>query len=310
MSGTFHLDTPQGAGGRGTPFSAVHPGIFRPPTSPSVSSSVYLGRSTGSLQSEAPTPFSTTKRKRVGPKESTPFRDWRTAADGMSNTDDIVGDHGYFDLNAGGPHRRYVLAGQIDTPHGGIHQELGSLEDSVYSDVDYRRALGPTHSYDSAVNSPALRPMDIDPQDSTSSGWGAFAISTIGGVVGKVWEFCRTGGFRGFYAGGGKGYDMSRGATGQQLAGGQLVADRSRAGFGVHGHEPNPLDGSHLQPDATPGYCEHGTPESTPPPPAKRRQISHGTPTDELRKNWVMIDEPANVNRQPSLASASRASPY
>ncbi|KAI0521247.1 hypothetical protein F5B22DRAFT_596295 [Xylaria bambusicola] len=294
MSGTFHLDLPQGSGGRGTSFSAVHPGIFQPPTSPSVSSSVYLGRSTGSLQSETLTPISTAKRKRIGPKESTPLRDWGMATD----TDDIIGDRYDFDLNTCGQDRRYVLAGQIDTPDGGIQRELGCLEDSVYSDVDYRRALGPKQPYNGFVDSPELRPMEIDSNNDGSGGWSAFAITTIGGVVGRVWQFCKTGSFRGFYAGGGIGYEMSK-AVGQPQAAGHMGADGYRASVGIHGHEPSLLDGNQLQSD----YYEHGTPESTPPPPAKRRQISHGTPTDELRKNWVMIDEPTNVNRQSSLAS-------
>ena len=302
MSGTFHHDVPHAGGRRGPSFTAVHPGIFRPPTSPSASSSMILGRSTGSLQSDAPTPISTAKRKRIGPRESTPIRDRGTPADGMSNADDFVGGRGYFDLSSDGRERRYVLAGQMDTPHGGIHQELGSLEDSVYSDIDYRRALGPKQPYNSVVDSPALRPMDIDSDNNVSGGWGAFAISTIGGVVGRVWEFCRAGPFHGFYAGGGKGYEMSR-AIGQQFASDQVRADGSRTGFGVQGQELNAFDENYFQPDSTPGYYERGTPESTPPPPAKRRQISYGTPTDELRKNWVMIDEPANVNRQSSLAS-------
>ncbi|KAK5635328.1 hypothetical protein RRF57_011040 [Xylaria bambusicola] len=298
MSGTFHLDLPQSGGGRGTSFSAVHPGIFRPPTSPSVSSSVYLGRSTGSLQSESFTPLSTAKRKRIGPKESTPLRDWGMA----TNTDDIIGDRYDFDLNTDGRDRRYVLAGQIETPDGGIHRELGCLEDSVYSDVDYRRALGPKQPYHGVVDSPELRPMEIDSNNEVSGGWSAFAISTIGGVVGRVWQFCKTGAFRGFYAGGGKGYEMSK-AVGQPPTGGPVGADRYKAGVRIHGHQPNSLDGSRLQSDYTPSYYERGTPDSTPPPPAKRRQISHSTPIDELRKNWVMIDEPANVNQQSSLAS-------
>ncbi|KAI1423346.1 hypothetical protein F5Y12DRAFT_547556 [Xylaria sp. FL1777] len=303
MSGTFHLDLPNGGGGRGPSFSGVHPGIFRPPTSPSVSSSMYLGRSTGSLQSEVFTPISNAKRKRIGGgRESTPIGDWAMSGDGNFNTDNIIGDRSDFDLSANGKERRYVLAGQIETPNGGTHREFGYIEDSVYSDVDYRRALGSKRSHDFAVDSPALRPMEIDSDSQPSSGWSSFAISTIGGVVGRVWEFCKTGAFRGFYAGGGRGYEMSK-SVGPQAADGLTRPDEYNINVAIPEQEFSPPVENLPQSDYSPFYYERETPESTPPPPPKRRQISYGTPTDELRKNWVMIDEPANVNRQSSFAS-------
>ncbi|KAI1276070.1 hypothetical protein F5Y07DRAFT_148410 [Xylaria sp. FL0933] len=298
MSGTFHVDLPNSGGGRGASFPGVHPGIFRPPTSPSVSSSMYLGKSTGSLHSEVMTPISNAKRKRVGARESTPISDWAMTGDGYSNADNIS----YFDLGANGQGRRYVLAGQMETPNGDPHRELGSMEDSVYSDVGYRRALGSTRSQDGVVDSPALRPMEVDSDNRTSTGWSSFAFSTLGGVVGRVWEFCKTGAFRGFYAGGGTGYGMSK-AMGQQSADRQAGPRGYDTDVAMQEQEPSALGGSLAQSDYSPFCYERETPESTPPRPAKRRQISYGTPTDELRKNWVMIDEPANVNRQSSLAS-------
>ncbi|KAI1753998.1 hypothetical protein F4782DRAFT_59047 [Xylaria castorea] len=289
MSGTFHLDLPNGGGGRGAPFPGVHPGLFRPPASPSVSSSVYLGRSTASLQSEVPTPISNAKRKRIGERESTPISDWAMTGDGNFNADHINDGRSYFDLHTNGKEKRYVLAGQIETPSGAIQKELGHMEDSVYSDVDYRRALGSKRSRDD-VDSPASRPMMVDFDNQIPTGWSSYAISTIGGVVGRVWEFCKTGAFRGFHAGGGRGYGASE-ETRQQSANSQV------------GRDPNPLLACVPQTDDSPFHYEPNTPESTPPPAPKRRQISYGTPTDELRKNWVMIDEPANVSRQSSLAS-------
>ncbi|KAI1304805.1 hypothetical protein F5Y03DRAFT_168506 [Xylaria venustula] len=298
MSGTYHFDLPNGGAGRGTSFSGVHPGIFRPPTSPSVSSSVYLGRSTGSLQSETPAPISNAKRKRIGARESTPANDWRRTGDG--NFDEIImGDPSYFDLDVNAKERRYVLAGQMETPNGDHRKEFGSIEDSVYSDVDYRRALGSRRSHEGGIESPSLRPMDLDSDNPVASGWKSYAISTIGGVVGRVWEFCRTGAFRGFYAGGGRGYEMSK-DMGQRPTNRPSGSDTYNTSEDIRTQEFRPLSSAPAQADSA-LYYERGTPESTPPP--KRRQISYGTPTDELQKNWVMIDEPANVNRQPSLAS-------
>ncbi|KAI4849536.1 hypothetical protein E4T44_02978 [Aureobasidium sp. EXF-8845] len=45
---------------------------------------------------------------------------------------------------------------------------------------------------------------------SDTKGWGGFAMKLVGGVVGKVWHFCRANAFAGFYAGAGKGYAFAQ----------------------------------------------------------------------------------------------------
>ena len=74
---------------------------------------------------------------------------------------------------------RYVLA----DGHEG-------LADSVHSDVAYRRQMGPRGGKDEG------------------EGW----MGAIGGVMGRVWQFCTAGAFGGFYAGGGRGYSLDEGA--------------------------------------------------------------------------------------------------
>jgi hypothetical protein len=44
-------------------------------------------------------------------------------------------------------------------------------------------------------------------------GWGKAVISLVGNVAEKVWDFCWSGPFRGFYAGGGQGYDVNAAGT-------------------------------------------------------------------------------------------------
>ncbi|KAI2625246.1 hypothetical protein GGS21DRAFT_314727 [Xylaria nigripes] len=300
----FHFDVPNGGSGRGAPFSGVHPGIFRPPASPSVSSSsMYnLGRSTTSLQSDANTAIHNAKRKRTVPRESTPFSDWGATGDAACNADNIIADRSDFDLRTDGRDRQYVLAGQIETPDGVARKEFGSIEDSVYSDVDYRRALGPKRLHGD-VNSPASTPMTPDHASQRQAGWGSYAISTIGGVVGKVWEFCTAGAFRGFYAGGGQGYELSqaqRDALQQSPTDDQAMHDHSEPIMPAH--DPNPFQAGFHQSDHSALPFETESPESTPPPAAKRRQLWNGGPHDELQKNWVVVDEPANAPRQPSFA--------
>lgn len=42
-----------------------------------------------------------------------------------------------------------------------------------------------------------------------SQSWGSFMFGIVGGVAGKVWSICTTNAFKGFYAGGGQGYDIT-----------------------------------------------------------------------------------------------------
>lgn len=42
--------------------------------------------------------------------------------------------------------------------------------------------------------------------ESSKDGWGRIVFEIVGNVAGRVWDFCRAGGFRGFHAGGGPGY--------------------------------------------------------------------------------------------------------
>ncbi|CAJ2514071.1 Uu.00g021900.m01.CDS01 [Anthostomella pinea] len=295
MPAAFHLGTSNATSSH----SGVHAGIFRPPMSPSVSSSVYMGRSTGSLRSDASTTTPNVKRKRTTAWDSTPRSDRSMRNDGHSNMESEFDDPSERGRRMDGEERRYTLAGQIETPSGEVQREIGNMEDSVYSDVDYRRALGSKRPH-GELDSPQSRLSTTGNSASQiprNTAWGSLAINTLGGVVGKVWQFCRDGAFRGFYAGGGKGCEM-QGRTGS--------ATTSNSQVWCNEHDvptlPDNKFGSFPQSDYSPFYYEHETPESTPPPAAKRRQINDGTPRDELRRNWVMVKEPEDNRSQSSFA--------
>ncbi|KAI5919785.1 hypothetical protein F4810DRAFT_466633 [Camillea tinctor] len=299
----------------GASLSGVHPGIFRPPASPSLSSSTYLGRSTGSLWSEISTPGPNSKRKRRRARESTtPLNDWALTGDSCSTGyTHGTADHRFDSGSRRRPdERRYILAGQLETPSGPAQRNQPDMDDSVYSDVDYRRALGPKRACAEPTSPQFTYSMNHHPlseaQTPSSSGsWSFFSINTISGVVGKVWEFCKAGAFRGFYAGGGKGYDMQgvpstrAAAPPRPLTAGQVWCNEHDIPTlpGYDGPSPNGSD--------YPTYAyDRDTPDSTPPPPAKRRHIYDGPhPGDELRRNWVMVSEPTTKRRQSVASSRS-----
>ncbi|KAH8911178.1 hypothetical protein BR93DRAFT_323839 [Coniochaeta sp. PMI_546] len=300
MPGAYHFDpaTPSSQ-----PLSA---NMFRPPMSPSASSSVYnLAKSTGSFYSDvsmANTPGAGAKRKRTRAelsRGSTPTPDWNMNMDGAGDRQE-GGQPG-----VDGAEIRYTLAGQIDTPSGPpLRAENGILEDSVYSDIDYRRALGSKRQPDE-LESPSIQlsglhlktPAPVTPQP---AGWSTLALSTIGGVVGKVWEFCKTGGFRGFQAGGGDRYGLNGISTptksGPNQIGRTWCNEHDIPTLEPDNTPPTPLE-EHSVPGGFPrseyvSLHELSTPDTTPRPAVKRRQTS-ATNGDELRRNWVIVDEPS-----------------
>ncbi|KAI2469994.1 hypothetical protein F4781DRAFT_442241 [Annulohypoxylon bovei var. microspora] len=259
MPGAFHFEAPNG-----TPLSGVHPGMFRPPISSSPSSSTYMGKSTGNFYySDATTPGQNTKRKRRGYGEYTPMNDARLDFDGAQEEKTEMNRY------LGEGERRYVLAGHMESPNGVAPTDINDgLEDSVYSDIDYRRVLAskrPHTEIESSTDHAALAP-PFSSQSQQPNGWGSFALNTLGGVVGKVFDFCTVG----------EGYDM-------RTSPGQLSTSNGQIWY------PTATPSGFPQSDYSPFHYERETPESTPPPAAKRRQINDGFPGDEgLGRNWVM----------------------
>ncbi|KAK0721570.1 hypothetical protein B0T26DRAFT_642438 [Lasiosphaeria miniovina] len=307
VPGAYHFDT------TARPHPALSAGIFLPPISPSASS-YNLAKSTGSLYSDvsmSTTPGNNTvKRKRVTTRESTPV-EWNMNMDGSND-----GKEEEKSVSAG-RQVRYTLAGQLNaTPLGAPNgAENGLLEDSVYSDIDYRRALGPNRDRDE-IESPSIRLAGRhfnpeEPETSSSPGWSALAFHTIGDVMGKVWEFCKTGAFRGFHAGGGEGYEFSGSTVASQTGkpwgdGNSMSTPQTDPTLTDHYQESIP--GQFPQPSMASYSPEHHekatTLESAPRPAVKRRQVSAN---DELRKNWVMVDEPRDQKARAFGAEVSKA---
>ncbi|KAM0273872.1 hypothetical protein ACHAQH_008167 [Verticillium albo-atrum] len=296
--------------------TGVHPSVFRPPASPSASSSIHLGKSTASIAPENANLAAHVKRKRARAdtsREQTPLQEW---------TDANINAAGLVDRNrtpvqavkSGQSAERYTLAGQLETP-GGFHPtgENGMLEESLYSDSDYRKALGSKRhlvEFESPMNGQPT--MLVKPSQETNEGWSRFAFNAIGGVMGKVWEFCRGGAFTGFYAGGGTPYAMdgqrpvpaspTKAVTHVEKPRDYFSPENSSAFDRNDRNVPGGFPQSDYMP-YNPEALEALTPDSTPSRPAvKRRQVSEN---DELRRNWIMVDEasPGEKARTASRAS-------
>lgn len=268
MPGAFHAD--------GT--STVHPGLFRPPgPSPTAADAPTAKRKR--FRDDAPRPD-------VPPVN--PIPDSCLDGDDASSTTPAAAS------------RTYILAGQLDTPNGGPG-ENGVLGESMYSDSDYRRVLGSKRTRDDPDAAPAAghTPLfNLPPQPApVNRGWGSFAFTTIGGVVGKVWQFCRDGAFKGFHAGGGRGYAMDEDGS---------IGDVSM--FDSRMDDYQNIPGQFPQAEREEQHCDYDayatddrnidSRASTPSQPAtKRRQMDQ---TDDLGRNWVVVNEPPTDERKPS----------
>ncbi|KAK2613312.1 hypothetical protein N8I77_000233 [Diaporthe amygdali] len=345
MPGAFHFSEPT------TSSTALNANMFRPPVSPS-SSTYNLSKSTGSMLSDNTSANNTTPVPKLGRKRT---------------YDESRGSNSYFDKVSGMEDSaqgqdRYTLAGQIETPGTQVTPGNGGLDDSLYSDIDYRRRLelGSKRPHEDPTT-PSLGLSNLAQADTTipitprTAGWTTFAFQAIGGVVGKVWEFCKggAGAFQGFQAGGGKAYETN----GQPINNPpplRLSTDVPSYSY----EQDNPLsppgafpvasDVISYLPDSIPDYQDHRqeeiyreypdqeqqeqqrvlqeqqeqqerqlreqeqlealrreeSPDTTPErPSAKRRQTGTIGESDELRRNWVMVDEneQSPAARRPAL---------
>ncbi|KAI5459752.1 hypothetical protein BGZ63DRAFT_359227 [Mariannaea sp. PMI_226] len=285
MPGAFHAE-------------GVHPGLFRPPISPSSSTS-YGYASTNAPRTT--NPGDSLRRKR--------HRDEISRSQEMPTVD----DDGFFEppvtqYRSGMEHRHYQLAGQLDTPNGGPVD--GSLMgESMYSDSDYRRALGSKRTceeLDRNIGGPTPL-FNLPPEPKPYQGWGSFAFSTIGGVVGKVWEFCKAGAFRGFQAGGGRAFRVADGRI-QEI---HSLSEKMEEDHHVPGRYPHmnhqeqyyPPEVYQTQPEER---MDSGA--STPTGPATKRR--HTDQRDELGRNWVMVDDSQSpMNAKPPQRRPQRPVP-
>jgi len=311
MPGAYHFDYFDPPANAGPPLSA---GIFRPPVSPSASSSVlHLARSTGSLPSES-APGSKAKRKRTrddAARETTPLGEW-TSMNGDSAYVAAVGaaETPLETTSTGWP--RYTLAGQIETPGAVVGNPLdAAMDDSAYSDVDYRRAIGSKRRpYDTPLSpsdSPATTPSD--PRLARAEPWNV--LGAIGDVVVRVWEFCKTGAFQGFHAGGGTAYPLTPGGRGPS---GEASTTAWCDEHDLPGLRRDPRAPGGRTPGSVPWRSNSGkaAPDPGRRPVAKRRQVSEVG--DELRRNWVMVEadrrdlERREAPPRPSPGSSMRES--
>lgn len=136
---------------------------------------------------------------------------------------------------------------------------------------------GITSQADNGISSP--RPVS----------WGQSVIN----IVEKVWDFCWSGAFRGFYAGGGRGYHMAAGSAPQlddmALSRAQSLAvekSTTAAMSPIPGQYPDESWVVVPTTDGPPDRYAFGSEASNSPTPSKRTQRSTGTPSLSHTRSW------------------------
>lgn len=314
MPGSFHFSyLDQGSAPK---LSGANSHVFQPPHTPmaSASSSLYLTRSaTGSAMSTDYQYVSNAGKKRsrfeYDYRAQTPTRD-EELMDPASPIPFV--------------NTKYKIKGGLDTPTLAAQQLNESV--SEYSDVGYRRKLSGAKSIlgEDSGGYQSFLPLDQDRESNGRSrrssgrlftnnnvGWSTTALGVVGGVVGKVWEFCKTSAFRGFHAGGGNGYTVKNAPEESYYSleiSEKTWAEQITTTWGED-RESTPLPGRFPEEDFIPNYMSNPTPEATPPRAGKRRQIA--TNTDELARNWVVVpppDERPSTPSNPQIRGPSRYS--
>ncbi|KAE8417355.1 CoA binding domain-containing protein [Aspergillus pseudocaelatus] len=139
-------------------------------------------------------------------------------------------------------------------------------------------------------------------------------------VVGKVWDFCWSGAFRGFYAGGGRGYSMTAGDPSVSLGPDDHSwqpttekHDLSSASAGTHGWtEPTPFSGDHHDDDlhhnwVVVGRDEFGYEAS---PSARRRVHRRTSSYGHLRRRQpvkrTFVSQPASITTKSHFSAPAK----
>lgn len=287
MSGDFFLDSPVPPK---LDLTGANSQIYRPPRTTSATSSLFLSSPSAKNRKRARYGYDGSNREATAfdarilrESQATPVSELASPAP-LVNTD-------------------YRLAGGgLDTP---TESSMLRYEKCEYTDngpeLDYRpsryreSAESIAMAEDSVFQTPGIGegnkrkrgelPVEIHGGNTSENSWGRAVISLVGGVAGKVWDFCWSGAFRGFYAGGGRGYDLndSPAARTPDVSFGQ-AAMQGPSNTPKSDREETPVLGQFPTNDATFSRSRR----------------------DELRNNWVIVTNGEDLAENSSSNGARK----
>jgi hypothetical protein len=210
MPGSFLSDIDQPV--RPT-LTKARPSLYIPPQSPSAVSSL----SKSVLPSRIPHSSNGSRKRARYESSDSIFASLRQIPQDGGNSDQVwVASTTSLDsLQSSAPlvSTDYRLAGGLDTPTAATASACADCHDSAV--IDYRPSRFPSQIQPTADDyfpcTPDVLSRERNGRKRALSspqhqGWGKAVCNIVGGVAGKVFNFCWTGAFRGFHAGGGRGY--------------------------------------------------------------------------------------------------------
>lgn len=321
MPGSFTIDSPL------NPKLDINVGakshIFQPPKSQSASGSLHLSRA--SLANYDDRSSSAVKRKLSQ-------RDFQSSDMDLAMS---ISSDTWSELPCESPapfvNTQYRLAGGLETPvhHRGLQasQPHPSSGGRWLRPIDAPEADGyfPDDHIAPALARERNGHARVPTSPISKAGFGK-AVYTVAGVAGRVWEFCRLSTFRGFFAGGGQGYEMhapQRYADGERSVWEELGEKDSRLCWvdcDDHGAS-TPVPGRFPDEDFIADYmsldhCSTTSPAERAP---KRVQRHKSSTSEEMSASWMVVSRsnigatpaasressPVNRKTQPSASSAS-----
>ncbi|MCJ1253770.1 hypothetical protein MMC24_001583 [Lignoscripta atroalba] len=294
--------------------------IFQPPTTPSASTLLY--QSTDSLSKQNVNGDTSRKRARhdsllshQSASYSASANGWATVTSGPSSTVSTPGMMSPMPF----VNTQYRLAGGLDTPSAATASAYENNYGESTTDVAFRRGRG--WSNGGSGGSEGYFPYTplalaregngrkkVYNSSPTHGGWSKAVFTVVGGVAGKVWEFCKAGAFRGFYAGGGQGYAIQQHQQQLDTSRSSIWSDIPEKGdiFASTSKATNTIPGGFPAEDFIQDYMSQDhTISPASPRPSKKLQRSKGS--GDLRTSWILINDiPTSRESSPSRISARK----
>ena len=311
IPGSFHFDTVS------TPKLDINVGtsrFFQPPRTPSASNSLYRTVTSYSIKDVS----SNSNRK----------RSWRDSFVPDHTSPSSVAPHASIvaldpmDVSSPAPfvNTRYALAGGLDTPTAATSSamELHEEDDQAFTELHLRgrghRGFNPASGdyfppFVSDLRKESNGRARIPAPPPIRDGLGKVFHDVVG-VAGRVLEFCKATAFRGFYAGGGQGYQLK--------PAGRATSDDQNLWLDVDRNDispcstqvTGPVPGCFPDEDFIPDYMsqDHIT---TP----RAKKIRRGKGISDISTSWVVVDgnlcgknSPSRLSHRkvPSTAAAAR----
>ncbi len=278
--------------------------FFQPPSTPSASSSLH--KSTASVSSQDASCCNRRKRPRQHSCISNQATPYPAGSHGPTIASDTVGTQSPPPFVS----TRYELAGGLDTPKAATFLAM------EFRETDYQASSGLYSRGGRGFSTFDLTSDGYFPPPSTAlgregngrsrlpappplrDGLGKMVYGVVG-VAGKVLEFCKATAFRGFYAGGGQGYQMK--VPAQSMKGDQSIwLDMDKEGVSQFcERERGLIPGRFPDDDYIPDYMSQD--HTTPPRAHKRIQREKGE--GEMSASWVMVDSTSSRESSPSRLS-------